>query len=469
MQRNAEHLDVQLVPLGDQRPPVRIGAFELFRDHRIFRELLGEHRIGERGNADRVAAKLDDPPVGLLRGHPLDEQERRLLVLRVGRYAHGETARLGAALDVGRMQRVADLADDLRLFRVAGSCSDLQRVDVHGGVAVQERLGRFAVAVRRNAAGAVLHRLAQELRGLHAGGAVEDGLPLVVEDAGAHGRGMEQPGGRDLVAGLAAHGEAAHPRLLLDGLRRLADVVVGPRHGEAQLLEHVLAIGEDRGLGAERQTVERARLAGQIALLAADDAAVLDVGVGDVIDIVVRVDERGTGEELREGRQQALRHILALPHHHPGDDVEVAVFLAHLQKLAIPHLEVLGVVDLDLDPRLLGELGDQLLGLLEVRIRGPADHQRFALVFLVGIGHQRRGAERQGQGRRKRDQPFDPEFRFHDFLLIRLVMKENDTLESTTSSEWSIHKESGGQVHHFLSRTTPSFSGFSRSPRVGGY
>ena len=236
-----------------------------------------------------------------------------------------------------------------------------------------------------------------DLGRLHRLRAVDHRIPGVVEDLSAKRRQMQQPAGGDLMAGLTARRHGTDAGLFLDDRHELDQLVICRRHREAMLFENILPVSEDRGLGAEWNAVERAGLAGQIPLLAADDAAVLKIGVRNIVDVVLRIDQRAVGEELAERRQKPLGDILTLPHHHPGDDVVFAFTLGHLQQLPITELQILQRVHLDLDAGLLGERLDQSLGRLEMAERRPADHDGGAFVGFIRVGE--RGARAEAQQR----------------------------------------------------------------------
>ena len=245
----------------------------------------------KRRNANRIAAKLNHALIARLVGQVLDEKERRLPVWRVCRDAHGESTGFRAATGSHRMEGVTHLAVDLRKARVARHGRDLERIQMHGGIALQEGRRSFTEAEGLDADRAGLCDVTHELGSLHGFGRIHDRVPLVVEDLPAQWGEMQQPACSHLMAGLSARGQCRDACVMQLGHRR-GQFVIGGRHFNALLFEDVLAVGKDRGLGPERNSIERAGNPGHVSLLATDNAAVLQVGTGNIIDVILRVDQR---------------------------------------------------------------------------------------------------------------------------------------------------------------------------------
>ena len=212
---------------------------------------------------------------------------------------------------------------------------------------------------------------------------------------------VEQEGVAGLVTGLPARCDAAHAGLELgDAAGKVEHLLVGLRRREVVLLEDVGAVGEDRGLGAERDAEQRTGRTGQVALLAAGHAEVLHVAVDQVLGVVARVGEFGVHEEPGEVLDLIGVDVVGLGEHDVADQVVVARVLGQLEGLLLAHGEILLLVHLDTDTRLLGELRQDAHDRVVVRVRGEVGDDGGTGELLVGVGGRdaRARAHRGGGG-----------------------------------------------------------------------
>ena len=91
----AKNVNVEFVPLGNERAPVRVGAGQLLCDDRIVLKGIGV--VHQRGNPDRVSAEFNHPLIARLVGQVLNQEECRFLVPGICRNAHRESTGLGPA------------------------------------------------------------------------------------------------------------------------------------------------------------------------------------------------------------------------------------------------------------------------------------------------------------------------------------------------------------------------------------
>mmetsp|Transcript_18172 Transcript_18172/g.28428 ORF Transcript_18172/g.28428 Transcript_18172/m.28428 type:complete len:473 (-) Transcript_18172:67-1485(-) len=417
-------IGVDLAPDGDDRTPVGVSVFQRFTKGGGEGKLLVQARILIGREARRVAAVHRHHQVTLFRGQPLHQKERRLFVLGVLGNADAKAAGLAAATHAHRVHGIADLAHDARPIRVFKPGHKGDGIKEHGRLPTGKRVGRFGRTKGQGPFGAAIYDGFQRIGGFYASGIVDDRVPRVVKDATAQRGKVQQERMRRLVARGRARRHTAHAGLKLwNGAGRVQQLLIGLRLGNAVLFKDVLAVGQNRCLGPERNTIKRTGRTGQIALGAASHADVLDIAVDQVIRVIGRVGQFGVHEKLGEVFQLIRIDIIRLGEHNVGDQVIFALVLRQFQRLAFAHLEVRQLVHLDLDARLFGELRQRLDRRIIVRVRGKVHDQRGAFVFRVRV-RKKRGC-RHGKPRNRARQAVFHHLHY-SFLPVVLSFKVSD-------------------------------------------
>ncbi len=148
----------------------------------------------------RVAASQRDQLVTLLRSQPLHQQECGFLVLGVLRNADAKATGLAATARAHRVQRPADLADDLGLRWIVDLSRNNRSIQEHGSVAVQECAQCLAKAEVLGTFRTAIHDGFQRVGGFHTRFVVHDRVPGVVKDAPPQRRKVQQKRMRGVMA-----------------------------------------------------------------------------------------------------------------------------------------------------------------------------------------------------------------------------------------------------------------------------
>ena len=127
---------------------------------------------------------------------------------------------------------------------------------------------------------------------------------------------VKQPAGGNLVTGLSTGCQSRCARSI-EFFEGSPKFVISFWRLNSLLLQDVLSIGENGCFGAKRYAIKGTGFSGHIPLFTADNTTILQISIGDIVNIVLRIDQGAVGEELAERCQKAFGYILALPHDDP--------------------------------------------------------------------------------------------------------------------------------------------------------
>lgn len=198
-----------------------------------------------------------------------------------------------------------------------------------------------------------------------------------------------------VVARLPARGECGHAGFLAQGLQQPRQPGVGAGCYETVFFKHIAAVGQHRGLGAKGQAIQARTGARQVAFGSAHQADVLQIARYQVAHRIVGVGQACVFEKRLQRRNQLLFNVLALPGDDVGHQVETALGLGHFGQLHMLHAQNVFACQLHLDAGVCGELRQQLLHHVVMRVVGDAERHR--LPSEAGIAVIRAGTG-QGQG-----------------------------------------------------------------------